>query len=551
MAKIRVLTDETINKIAAGEVVENPASVVKELVENAIDAGACHLTIEIKGGGFQQILVSDDGTGMSGDDALLCFERHATSKIAGIEDLSSLHSMGFRGEALASIGAVARIDLTTATDDGSGIHLEISGGKMGVLSPASRRRGTTFAVKSLFFNVPARKKFQKQAAASTAEIHRLVLSLALAHPEVGFELMSNEEVVLQVPYVENAPLMEVLEKRIADLFRGSFLKENIFLRGEERGYRLQGFLGMSGDHRVNRTGQHLFINRRPIFSPQVSRAVKEGYGERLGVDRYPVFVLHMEVPAASVDVNVHPQKKEVRFEEGDFVRQFVRRLVQKAFAPVAVQKWIPSPPESFISEEFPLRLREEPPSTPGLFHTEVGVVGVFEQYLLLEGSTVEGYQEGVVWVDLQQAQQQIIWSQLNNAPLAGLAQGLLFPLALELSPVEARSLEGRQVDLARCGFALQASGKQSILVEAIPPFLEEADVSDTLRLILESEDSFSVLSEKVARFAVRRKKKFTAQEALALWNRFKLLNSREGMVGMGKHEIEKLFKAYSKAAAVL
>ena len=545
---IRVLTDETINKIAAGEVIENPASVVKELVENAIDAGALHLTIEIKGGGFQLIQVSDDGTGMSGDDAVLCFERHATSKISRIEDLSALHSMGFRGEALASIAAVARIDMTTALQDGAGIHLQISGGKMGALSPAPRRKGTTFEVRSLFFNVPARKKFQKQAAASTAEIHRLVLSLALAHPEVGFELISNEETVLQVPYVEKLPFVEVLERRTLDLFQGSFLKEKIPLEAEERGYRIQGFLGTSGDHRVNRTGQYLFINRRPIFSPQVSRAVKEGYGERLGADRYPVFVLHMEVPTASVDVNVHPQKKEVRFGEQDFVRQFVQRCVQRSFAPVPSlplkeEAWLP-----YIPEEFPLKFREEPPSTPELFHAEV-VVGIFEHYLLLEGSTVEGYQEGMVWVDLQQAQRQLIWNQLNHAPLAGLAQGLLFPLAFELSPVEARNLAERQPELVRCGFSVQESGKQSILVEAVPPFLEEVDARETIRLILESDEAFPVLSEKVARFASRRKKKFILHEAVALWNRFKLLNSREGMMGMGKHDIEKFFKAHSKVEA--
>ncbi|HVX00011.1 MAG TPA: DNA mismatch repair endonuclease MutL, partial [Candidatus Babeliaceae bacterium] len=299
MQTIRVLTEETINQIAAGEVIENPASVVKELVENAIDAGAHQISIEVKGGGFQLIRVSDDGCGMNQEDALLCFERHATSKIGGIDDLSSLLSMGFRGEALASIASISRVHLITSLHDGQGTEVEVGAGKVKSVGPASRKKGTTFEIRALFYNVPARKKFQKQAAGAFAEIHKLVITLALAHPEIGFELISNEQVILKV-------IPASLESRISDLFQSSFLSTKLPISGQERDYAVDGFLGIPADHRSNRTGQYLFVNRRPIFSPQVAWAIKEGYGERLSENRYPLFVVYLTVPPALLDVNVHP-----------------------------------------------------------------------------------------------------------------------------------------------------------------------------------------------------------------------------------------------------
>ncbi len=545
MQSIRVLTEDTINKIAAGEVIENPASVVKELVENAMDAGARFISIDIKGGGFQLIKVTDDGLGMGADDALLSFERHATSKIGTIDDLSSLTSMGFRGEALASIASIARVDLTTALQDGSGVRVEVEGGKIRSVSPASRKRGTTFEIRSLFFNVPARKKFQKQVSAASAEVHRLVITLSLAHPEIGFELLSNDQTVLKVSSALNGLFLDQLQQRIRDLFETSFLATKLQVLGEERNYALEGVLGTPADHRINRTGQYLFVNRRPIFSPQVSRAIKEGYGQRLNEDRYPIFVLHLTVPPSLIDVNVHPQKKEVRFQEGDFIRQFVQSHIHQAFSgssPLAepVRSYaFPEAKESSWEES--LTFREGPALSPVLTEHEQ-VIGLFEHYLLLDGSTVAGYQPGVVWVDLQKAQQQIIWHTLNQSEPLSLAQGLLIPLPMELTAIEAHEFPERSKELSRCGFAVQLSGKKSLLVEAIPPFLDETDVMEAIRLVLQSEEAFPQLSEKIARFAVRRKKIFMLQEALTLWRSFKKINSREGITWIGMHVIENFFK---------
>jgi DNA mismatch repair protein MutL len=545
---IRVLTEETINKIAAGEVIENPASVVKELVENAMDAGADSISIEIKGGGFQLIKITDNGSGMSSDDALLCFERHATSKIAAIEDLSSLTSMGFRGEALASIASIARVDLITALEKGSATHVEVDGGKIRSSSAASRNQGTTFEVRSLFYNVPARKKFQKQASAATAEIHKLVITLALAHPEMGFELISNEESVLKVVPAAGTVFIEKLSNRIEDLFRTSFLATKLKTSGSERGYTLEGVLGTPGDHRINRTGQYLFVNRRPIFSPQVTRAIKEGYGQRLNEDRYPIFVVHLNIPPDLLDVNVHPQKKEVRFQEGEFIRRFVKTHVHQAFggsAPLAEPVASDPFPEFKQAWDVPLTFREEPRQAPVLTSHEQ-VIGLFEHYLLLDGSTVEGFEPGIVWVDLQKVQQLLIWHSLNQPPnqpgSEALAQGLLIPLGMELSSMEAQEFPLRKTEFTRCGFAMDWSGKQSLLIEAIPPFLDETDAVEAIRLILQSEEAFPKLSEKVARFAVRRKTSFMLQEALALWRKFKPLNSREAVTWTGTHAIENFFK---------
>jgi len=544
---IRVLTEETINKIAAGEVIENPASVVKELVENAMDAGARSISIEIKGGGFQLIKITDDGFGMSSDDALLCFERHATSKIADIEDLASLTSMGFRGEALASIASIARVDLITALQNGSGTHVEVEGGKIRSVTAASRNQGTTFEVRSLFYNVPARKKFQKQASAATAEVHKLIVTLALAHPEMGFELISNEHSVLKVSPASGATFTQQLSTRISDLFQTSFLGTKLTAKGAEREYALEGILGTPADHRMNRTGQYLFVNRRPIFSPQVTRAIKEGYGQRLNEDRYPIFVLHLTVPPSLLDVNVHPQKKEVRFQEGEFIRQFVKTVVGQAFvgqAPIAEPVIsFPETRESAMRESWdePLTFREEPQQAPVLTSYEQ-VIGVFEHYLLLDGSTVDGYQPGIVWVDLQKVQQQMIYQSLNQPQPEGLAQGLLLPLGMELSSMEVEEFPNRQKELSRFGFSAQCSGKKSLLIEAIPPFLDETDAIETIRLILQSEEAFSPLSERVARFAVRRKKSFMLQEALTLWRKYKSLNSHEAVTWTGMHAIENFFK---------
>ncbi|MFS8563958.1 MAG: DNA mismatch repair endonuclease MutL [Rhabdochlamydiaceae bacterium] len=325
MSLIQILSNETINRIAAGEAIESPASVVKELVENAIDAGSKRIFVEIKEGGFQLIRVIDNGCGMGPDDALLSLERHATSKIRQAEDLSSLMTMGFRGEALASIAAISKLSLTTAVSDAPGTKVECEGGRVLSLAPFPRRPGTTIDVRSLFYNVPARKKFQKSSAAATADVHRLLIALALAHPEITFEFVSQEKEVFS--FAGN--MEQVL--RIREVFGGEFVKEMKALDVQIGEYRIKGYLASPAQSRLNKTGQYTFINRRSVVAPLISFAVKEGYGMRLDGDRYPVYILHLDIPPSVVDVNVHPQKREVRFQQEAFLKQLVKEQIEKSF----------------------------------------------------------------------------------------------------------------------------------------------------------------------------------------------------------------------------
>ena len=378
----------------------------------------------------------------------------------------------------------------TAEKEGS--QIEVEGGKILSIAPISRRQGTTFEIRSLFYNVPARKKFQKQPSGSSTEIHKLIVTMALAHPEIGFELISNETTVVKV-----APASG-LQERIEALFEGSFLSSKLPLKGEKGGYRLDGFLGMPADHRQNRTGQYLFVNRRPIFSPQVAYAVKDGYGQRLNEDRYPVFILHLEVPGHLLDVNVHPQKREVRFQEGEFLKQFVKESVREVFG---YREPVSSPTSDRLDMdqwESRLLLREEPTPSPALMEIEQ-TIGLFDHYLLLDGSTVEGYEKGIIWVDLIKAQEVVICQNLNMPEVV--SQGLLLPIPIELSSVETEEMSS----LAKFGFVLQSSGKQSFLIEAIPPFLDEGDAVEAVRLIVQSQEPFLKLSRKIARFALDRK----------------------------------------------
>ncbi len=326
---IRVLEDETINQIAAGEVVENPASVVKELVENALDAKADMITLEIKAGGFQLIRVSDNGFGMSQDDALLALERHATSKLKKIQDLLSISSMGFRGEALASIGSISKLSIQTATNNPNheGSLLTCEGGKIKAVNKASRQMGTTMEVRSLFYNVPARKKFQKSAPMSLAEITKLINTLALSRPDVEFKFFCEGKLMLHAK--KNPKLVKKQEMilRAIDVLGKGFVEDVRYVKCSYEDMTIEGLLGSPKNSKTNRLGQYLFINTRSVVSSEVSFAVSDGYVSMLAERRYPTFLLYLDMPAKDVDVNVHPQKRQVKFKESMQVKAFIRKAV--------------------------------------------------------------------------------------------------------------------------------------------------------------------------------------------------------------------------------
>jgi DNA mismatch repair protein MutL len=328
MSKIRVLPDQIVNQIAAGEVVERPASVAKELVENAIDAGATRLAIDVEAGGRRLLKVSDDGEGMTRDDAVLAFERHATSKISRAEDLAAIGTLGFRGEALASIASVARIELVSKNEESTaGTRVVIEGGRMRDVKDAAHPRGTTIVMRDLFFNVPARRKFLRSEATESFHLTNLVTHYALAHPEISFTLTNNGREILR------APLAQDLRERAYQIFGGEFLENLLEVDGgHAQVVRVRGYVSAPRDRRSSRDAQYLFVNGRFVRDRLVSRALSEGYRAILPHGVYPAALLFLETPLEEVDVNVHPAKTEVRFRRNAAVADAVREAVRAALA---------------------------------------------------------------------------------------------------------------------------------------------------------------------------------------------------------------------------
>lgn len=326
MSKIRVLSDHVANQIAAGEVVERPASVAKELVENSIDAGARRVEVDVEAGGRRLLRVADDGEGMTRDDAVLAFERHATSKITTAEDLEHVSTLGFRGEALASIAAVARIELVTQQEgEPEGTRVLIEGGRIRDVVPAARPKGTTIAVRDLFFNIPARRKFLRSEATESFHLTNLVTHYALAHPEISFTLTNNGREVLRAAPAEN------LRERAYQIFGDDFIECLLAVAGGSEGVgRVSGFVSAPRARRTNRDAQYLFVNGRYVRDRLVARALTEGYRTVLPHGVYPSALLFLEVPPEEIDVNVHPAKTEVRFRRASAVAEAVREAVRAA-----------------------------------------------------------------------------------------------------------------------------------------------------------------------------------------------------------------------------
>ena len=328
MSKIRLLPDHVANQIAAGEVVERPASVAKELVENAIDAGATHISIDVETGGRRLLKVTDDGEGMIRDDAILAFERHATSKIARSEDLNSISTLGFRGEALASIASVARVELITKTEASpAATRVVIEGGRMRDVKDAAHPRGTTIAVRDLFFNVPARRKFLRSEATESFHLTNLVTHYALAHPEIAFTLTNGGRDVLRA-----AAALD-LRERAYQIFGAEFLDNLLEVGGgQPHVARVSGYVSAPRDRRTSRDSQYLFVNGRFVRDRLIGRALSEGYRAILPHGVYPAALLFIDTPLEEVDVNVHPAKTEVRFRRSAAVADAVREAVRGALA---------------------------------------------------------------------------------------------------------------------------------------------------------------------------------------------------------------------------
>ena len=380
MNRIRLLPEQVANQIAAGEVVERPASVVKELVENALDAKATRITVEIQAGGRSLVRVTDDGTGMSRDDALLCLERHATSKIRKAEDLAAIATMGFRGEALPSIASVSRFVLTTReaeSDSPEGTQIVINGGKILEVKAAGSAPGTTLEVRQLFFNLPARRKFMRTEETESAHIQHYLTLAALSSPEVGFAFIKDGRQVWQLPPVkcgaEIPSRLTALRERLRALFgdEQKLLAVNFrstLRAGQENEdgvepeteFRLWGYIGGPGVSRSTREDQNVFVNRRPVENRGLNYALMEGYHTSLMKGRYPVCCLFLEIDPAAVDVNIHPAKREVKFHREAEVRRLVAQAVRETLL-----AFHSAPAGAGTTAAQPAPGRKPPTETPG------------------------------------------------------------------------------------------------------------------------------------------------------------------------------------------
>ena len=557
MSKIRILDEETINQIAAGEVIENPASVVKELVENAIDAKASEIIVEITGGGRQLIRISDNGLGMSNDDALLCLERYATSKIRKSQDLWQLNSMGFRGEALSSIAAISHFSLLTSprkeeiikelqqgtqagtqagTQEGiqAGTQISATGGKISTCCSTKCFPGTTIEVRSLFYNVPARRKFQKSPEKDAFEITKLLSQLALAHPEVAFELIMNGKKELVVP----ASSFVALFDRLQAVLGKEFAKDLVPISFSDANFQIRGFLSKPEQSRPNRTGQHLFINRRLVHSLACSYAIKEGYGTAIDAIRHPSFVLYLDMLPQEVDVNVHPQKKEVRFSREDLVRQALTHSVSNTlFSQHKTQ--VPMPAPSFTPQNtffrtelstplplpFAVTKKEETQELLNLETMPFRFVGIFEPYFLLEGKLPDPFrEEGLIFIDAKRALSRILYEDLIKVESLNVAQTLLVPHFIELNAADATFLQMLIPDFLRIGIQIREFGASSFLVESLPSVLDAIDIEEFIHECIRKKSEWQSESDplhaqrKLAQIAsrTRAKKIFPVNDSYAL-----------------------------------
>ena len=540
LSRIHILPEKMANQIAAGEVVERPMSVVKELMENSIDAGATRILAEIEAGGKGLIKVTDNGIGMSPEDARLAFSRHATSKVSCPEDLEAIGSLGFRGEALPSIASVARVALTTTHDENTGGTLvAVEGGAHLTVKDCAASRGTMVEVARLFFNTPARKKFMKADGTEFSHITKVVTQQALAHPHIHFTLIHNGREVI------NCLPTEQLLYRIAELFNPDLAKELVRVEAEAGDYRLEGFISNPVHTRSNRSYQYFYINNRFVRDKVIFHSTQHGYNHLLPRGQHPALFLFLSMNPKLLDVNVHPAKAEVRFAFQQEVHRFVSKAVKNALTrneqalEAAVEREGKNSPiadtvlpfrspassnfsegpgksfgEGFREKEYfavrheqmskALELMYQPPAGGGpgpspadsqveifggkpapvsrLIYSDFGPLGQLENsFIIMQGK------QGVLVVDQHIAHERVLYERFREAAKNKKieVQKLLFPLSLEFSPGEAQLLSTHLDRLKDLGLELEPFGQNGFLLRSVPAILKSADHEKLMNDIVE------------------------------------------------------------------
>jgi DNA mismatch repair protein MutL len=543
MGRIRLLSETVASQVAAGEVVERPASVVKELVENSLDAGARNIDIAIRRGGISLVRVIDDGCGMDRNDALLSLERHATSKIRSAADLQAVATLGFRGEALPSIASVSRFRVSTR-EPGSiaGTEIIVNGGKIDVVRDGGEAPGTQVEVRSLFYNLPARRKFLRSENTESRNIEHQVHLQAIGHPEIGFSLMRDDRIVFQLPATTT------LGDRIRDLYGVELLQRLVEVNGAaSTKIQISGFIGQAGLSRQTRSQQVVFVNGRAIESNLITGAVREGYHTALMKGQYPVTFLFVELDPAAVDVNVHPAKREVRFRDPNGVREAVVRCIQQTLeharadwqekfsAPIrqvpAAAVSVNATPDLTLRSEVTapeVTHRELPhlgavagvadpgrapsgivgqahrlPATPTdsatdavALQREVGkspqqqfeIIGVLSKlYVLMENAN------GLVLVDQHAAHERVLFEELRRRmeQQGVLTQKLLLPQTFDVPPRDADWIEQNLSVLQKMGIGIESFGPDTFKIDSLPSFLDVSDAAQFMRKVIDDLKSAS------------------------------------------------------------
>jgi DNA mismatch repair protein MutL len=511
MGRIHQLPPELANQIAAGEVVERPASVIKELVENSIDAGARRITIAVELGGKKLIRVEDDGDGMDPDDARLAIERHATSKIRRADDLARIATLGFRGEALPSIASVSHLILRTRVRGAtSGTEIRVNGGAVASVTEVGMPEGTSIEVGDLFYNLPARRKFLKSDAAESAQVSRIVTQLALGYPEIGFTLVSSGRKVLQCPPV--ASLRDRLYQLYGD--RGDLID----VKRDSGDVKVVGFVAALAEQGPTRGPQNVYINRRVVKDRTIAHAIIDAYSVASIKERSPEVHLFIEMPHEAVDVNVHPTKAEVRFRDQSYMHELIRRTLGDALgrgpapelqleAPAGFERaasTLPLPhayPSTFPSRwttapAAPLAPSEAPvaplaPVAPFAPATEGAIAPTIRPMVPLgqfrDTFIIAVDEEGIAIIDQHVAHERVLFERITERLTSGTleSQQLLIPMLVELPPAGRQSLTSHVADLARLGFEIEDVGGDAVRVTAMPALLGREACDAALRALAE------------------------------------------------------------------
>ena len=538
MSVIKILSPQLANQIAAGEVVERPASVLKELVENSLDAGAQSIEIDIEQGGVKLIRIRDDGGGIGHDDLALALSRHATSKIDDLEDLEAVATLGFRGEALASIASVSRLSLTSNNGDGSAWKAISEGRDMQVeVTPASHPQGTSVEVRDLFFNTPARRKFLRTEKTEYNRIDDSIKKLALSRFDVAFNLRHNQRAQISL---RPAKTQLEQEKRVADICGTTFMEQALYVDNVRPGLRLWGWIGLPTFSRSQADLQHFFVNGRCIRDKVVSHAVRQAYQDVLYHGRHPAFVLFLEITPVDVDVNVHPTKHEVRFRESGSIHSFISSTLKKALAEDRPQDHLQTNSAGELSqgsEPFPGMVNQPSPdwqaapqSQPAMqFSSRPNFAGSSSGATSGSAGSIQNYQslystsginlpesdnplgdqqdipplgyaisqlkgiyilaenrEGLIIVDMHAAHERITYERMKGAfdDQGLISQPLLVPESLAVSQREADAAEQHNEVFAKLGFVVERAAAESVIVREIPAILRGSEVEALLRDVL-------------------------------------------------------------------